>query len=168
MREERRGEGAQAGKGEDRRKYKRKDRKKGGKRVLFKIHSCDCGSTMGAILAEQVKQVWGEKVRVSDGASVTQVLNELQEGSHTAPLLRQTSFTFLLWSGGRGFGVSLWGWRKEEEEEMKGKLHTQHCTTSTLCQYLALFRLGVVGTFPPSWSTWRFNSVITSSADKES
>ena len=136
--------------------------------MLFKIHSCDCGSTMCAILAEQVKQVWGEKVRVSDGASVTQVLNELQEGSHTAPLLRQTSFTFLLWSGGRGFGVSLWGWRKEEEEEMKGKLHTQHCTTNTLCQYLALFQLGVVGTFPPSWSTWRFNSVITSSADKES
>ena len=99
--------------------------------MLFKIHSCDCGSTMGAILAEQVKQVWGEKVRVSDGASVTQVLNELQEGSHTAPLSRQTFFTFL-WSGGRGFGVPLWGWRKEEEGKMKGKLHTQHYTTSAL------------------------------------
>ena len=132
-----------------------------------KQKAVNCWSTMCVILAEQVKQVWGEEVRVSDGASVTQVLNELQGGSHTVPWSRQT-FPTPLWSGGRGFGVSLWRWRKEEEEEMKGKLHTQHCTTNTLCQYLALFRLGVVGTFPPSWSTWRFNSVITSSADKES
>ena len=43
---------------------------------------------MCAILAEQVKQVWGEEVRVSDGASVTHVLNELQEGSHTVPWSR--------------------------------------------------------------------------------
>ena len=90
---------------------------------------------MGAILAEQVKQVWGEKVRVSDGASVTQVLNELQESSHTAPLSRQTFFT-VLWSGGRGFGVPLWGWRSKgrrgkDEGKDEGKaphttLHHKH------------------------------------------
>ena len=88
-----------------------------------KQKAVNCWSTMCVILAEQVKQVWGEEVRVSDGASVTQVLNELQEGSYTAPWSRQT-FPTPLWSGGRGFGVPLWGgWRGGEEgggEEEKG------------------------------------------------
>ena len=79
-----------------------------------KQKAVNCWSTMCVILAEQVKQVWGEEVRVSDGASMTQVLNELQEGSHTVPWSRQTILT-PLWSGGRGFGVPLWGgWRGEE------------------------------------------------------
>ena len=36
-----------------------------------KQRAVNCWSTMCVILAEQVKQVWGEEVRVSDGAGVT-------------------------------------------------------------------------------------------------